>query len=184
MRFFKGIVATMVMLHSSTHQVWASGEEQSLEEFKSYYKNKSPFNKEYKYRDRCAEICYKTKSCRNNPNSQGSYCKVANYPSTCFGLYHTRHPEHSYEKDGEKDGKSSKHHHKEKYCYEPNDPRCPVCTLFFLSFTCLSRKLSQSYVENTTTKPKPLEQLFPVSPQFAYSIKQTRSISNWKVIWS
>lgn len=122
MKFFKTSATAMMMMHGS---VWA---DESLAEFKAIQKGKAEKHGHY-YHDHCAEVCYKTKSCRLDKDSQGSYCKKDHYPSTCFGLYHTRHPFHHDGKHGkdhdDKDGKE--HHLRHKYCYEPNDPRCPVC---------------------------------------------------------
>jgi hypothetical protein len=78
----------------------------SFEEFKAkMIERTAPAG--FVFDDTCALICYFTASCRNDPQAHSSYCKIANTPSTCFGLYYkfALFP----------------------FCFQPNDPSCPVC---------------------------------------------------------
>jgi hypothetical protein len=95
----------------------------SVEEFKASMMSRPSHHEGYHYHDICAEVCFMTEDCRRDPNSQGSYCKKGNHPSTCFGLYFTR-PPHHHLRDG-MDGEPERH--RKKFCYQPNDPHCPVC---------------------------------------------------------
>jgi hypothetical protein len=98
----------------------------------------------------CAQACFLTPSCRNDPNAHGAYCKYGQHPPVCFGLYHLpkrgRHGdgwgkkgsdykwgsedgEDDYGWDGDneyqygsKDGFS---HLKHRFCFQPSQPWCP-----------------------------------------------------------
>jgi hypothetical protein len=93
----------------------------TVDEFKSSMMSRKSDMDGYHYCDQCAEICFMTEDCRRDPNSQGSYCKKNNHPATCLGLYYTR-PPHLRDERGEGLEK-----HRRKFCYQPNDPDCPVC---------------------------------------------------------
>ena len=89
-----------------------------LEAFKADLKEKAVGLEGFIFDDLCATICYFTSTCRNDPQSHGSYCKIANTPNTCFGLYF-------------------QFNILRPFCFQPNDPNCPVCDyvsspLFFL----------------------------------------------------
>ena len=92
----------------------------TVQEFKSSMMSRPSRMEGYHYCDYCAEVCFLTEDCRRDPNSQGSYCKKDHHPATCFGLYHTR-PHHLREERG--DGLEK---HRKRFCYQPNDPECPV----------------------------------------------------------
>ena len=102
----------------------------SVDEFKASMMSKPSDMEGYYYHDICAEICFKTEACRRDPNSQGSYCKKGNHPSTCFGLYFTHPPHFREEKSELMDGHGG---HRKRFCYQPNDPHCPVRTRFMIS---------------------------------------------------
>jgi hypothetical protein len=79
-----------------------------LEQFKAELKEKAVGMNGFVFDDFCATLCYFTSTCRNDPQSHGSYCKIANTPNTCFGLYF-------------------QFNILRPFCFEPNDPNCPVC---------------------------------------------------------
>jgi hypothetical protein len=76
----------------------------------------------------CAEACFHTPGCRNDPHEHWSYCKYDHEPSVCFGLYHVprHHHEDCCDKEDEKSGwgwgKGKKFG---KLCYEPTNRNCP-----------------------------------------------------------
>jgi hypothetical protein len=76
----------------------------------------------------CAEACYRTPGCRNDPHQHWSYCKYDNYPATCFGLYHVpHHCGHDWENGamGEKSEWGWGHGHRfGKLCFEPTQRNC------------------------------------------------------------
>lgn len=100
MKFIKAVTFGVVL---SSGQVTAD-----LEAFKSELKEKAVGLNGFMYDDICATICYFTSTCRNDPQSHGSYCKTSNEPNVCFGLYF-------------------QFNIFRPFCFEPNDPNCPVC---------------------------------------------------------
>lgn len=79
----------------------------TLEQFKADLKAKSVGMDGFIFDDYCATICFFTSSCRNDPHAHGSYCKTDHFPNVCFGLY--RRPSFF-----------------PRFCFQPNDPSCPV----------------------------------------------------------
>ena len=79
----------------------------TLEEYKADVKEKAVGLNGFIFDDLCATICYFTPNCRNDPQSHSSYCKISNEPNVCFGLYF-------------------QFNILRPFCFEPNDPNCPV----------------------------------------------------------
>jgi hypothetical protein len=86
----------------------ATAPEVGLEQFKAELKEKAVGMNGFVFDDFCATLCYFTSTCRNDPQSHGSYCKISNTPNTCFGLYF-------------------QFNILRPFCFQPNDPNCPVC---------------------------------------------------------
>jgi hypothetical protein len=77
-----------------------------------------------KFDKTCAEACYHTPGCRNDPHEHWSYCKYDHHPAVCFGLYHV--PKHGCDHDDEKSPYDKDFGHKfGKLCYEPTNRNCP-----------------------------------------------------------
>ena len=118
MKFSQIVLAGSIMMFTR-----ASSE---LEEYKAQMKEKAAGMNGFVYDDRCAMICFFTPSCKNDPQSHGSYCKTGNSPSTCFGLYY-KYPPFLTRMDESDESPEGVERRRRRYCFEPNDASCPVC---------------------------------------------------------
>lgn len=79
-----------------------------------------------KFHFTCAEACFHTPGCRNDPHEHWSYCKYDHHPSVCFGLYHVPKRGNCCDKDDDRTpwgwGKGERFG---RLCYEPTDRNCP-----------------------------------------------------------